>query len=306
MANCSGLDNILMKKQENDSMNFINSHTNLIRCLAAVFIVGLLTTACDESIYRDRNNQYSASEDFSNTFNLDGQTTLRISGINGTIDIRGVSGASTVEVWGERIVESDSATDAERHLPGLLVLFSETSSEIIVRTDQPSNTEGRNYIVEYHCLIPDDMLVIGSNVNGFGDLSQLKTDISFVVANGFVSADSIAGDIDINVTNGNIVLFDTYGDVDADVTNGFILGTIVLPPAGSCDMSVTNGLITLSIPDSTSADLNAFVTNGSIEMRNLTFADVTSSNLQFSGRLGSGDGQIELRMTNGIITVTGH
>ena len=283
----------------------INSHTNLIRCLAAVFIVGLLTTACDESIVGVRNNQYSASEDFSNTFDLAGQTTFRITGINGTVEIRGVSGATTVEVWGERRVESDSASDAEQHLPGLLVLFSETSSEIIVRTDQPSNTENRNYIVEYHCLVPDDMLVIGSNVNGVGDLSQLKTDISFVVANGDVSADSIAGDIDINVTNGNIVLFDTYGDLDAVITNGNLIGTIVLPPAGSCDMSVTNGLITLSIPDSTSAELSAFITNGSITTQNLTFAEVTSSNLQFSGRLGSGDGQIVLRTTNGIITIIG-
>jgi len=114
-----------------------------------------------------------------------------------------------------------------------------------------------------HCLVPDDMLVIGSNANGVGALSGLNTDITFVVANGDVSADSIAGDIDINVTNGNIVLFDTYGDVDA------------------------------------------FVTNGSISMGNLSFTDIISTNMQFSGRLGSGDGQISLHLTNGIITVTG-
>ena len=287
-------------------MRAINAHTNLIRCLAAVFIVGLFTTACDESIIGVKNNRYSASEDFSNTFDLTGQTILRISGINGTVEITGVSGASTVEVWGERRIESDSVSDAEQHLPGLLVLFSETSSEIIVRTDQPSNTEGRNYIVEYHCLVPDDLQIKGTNINGAGSLTQLNTDVTFVVTNGDVAANQIVGDIDFSVTNGNIVLLDTYGDIDAGVTNGNITGTIVLPPAGSCEMTVTNGLISLSIPDTTSADLDAYVTNGSISTQNLSFTDVSSSLIHFGGRLGSGNGGIELRITNGIITIIGY
>lgn len=252
--------------------------------LFALIVVSGCVIAVDDDDF-DFDNDVVARETFSYTVDLDNQSRLRLEGINGNVEIVGDRGAFTITVEGEKKVGSNTIRDAERRLDDLDVDIDERSSEIVVRTRQPTRTEGRNYVVDYTITLPTDLAAYIDLVNGNITIETLENDVS------------------INNTNGNARLRDIVGSVTVDQTNGNIDCEAVLPFDGTIDLSTTNGNIDLAIPHSTSADFSARVTNGSINASDLDLSDITQTNRSLSGTLGSGDGTIELRTTNGNIRV---
>ena len=63
--------------------------------------------------------------------------------------------------------------------------------------------------------------------------------------------------------------------------------------------------IVSEIPKSTSATVDARIVNGLIAVRGLDLSRLTVSNRSISGRLGSGDGTITLRVVNGNLSLIG-
>ena len=258
-------------------------------------------------IFGVANTRYSAEEDFSYSIDVVGQTEFLLQGINGTVELEGDPDATTVEVWGTRKVESESVSDASRHLEELLVLVATSASRVTVRTDQPENSHGRSYIVNYHLVVPEDFDVRVVHVNGEVEIASLTGDLDVISTNGEARIDSISGDTDVALTNGNLRLWEMFGDVEVGLTNGNVTARITMTGLALCDIGVTNGQIDLSIPYATSAQLSAAVTNGSISLGSgLTLANVQTTPTSLSGRLGTGLGTIRLRTTNGTIDVTGY
>jgi hypothetical protein len=273
-------------------------------------LLALLLSACifdsDDNGFNVSNTNYSAIESFSHSIPIAGRTRLAMSGINGSMDISGVPSATTVEIWGERRVSSESTADAEQHLQELIVEVREYTDRIEVETDQPRQSQGRSYVVEYHCTVPDDWAVLTQQVNGGIAIDSLYSDVSVVSTNGNVSFSAISGDVAAVLTNGDITMDGVEGDVNAIVTNGRFIGWVVLPPQGVCQVNVTNGLIELSVPVNTSADVSAGVVNGSIVVTDLTMANLVTTPTSLTGRLGAGEGQITLMNVNGNVVLIGY
>jgi DUF4097 and DUF4098 domain-containing protein YvlB len=233
------------------------------------------------------NTNFVASTPFSFEVGATGNTQVRVEGINGDIVITGNSEASTVIVAGEREVGSESAQDAEDHLQYLEVSVSDLGSEILAKTTQPDDTQGRSYIVNYNITLPENMVVVANNVNGTMTVNSMESSVTAGITNGQVELNNINGSTSVNLINGQI---------GAEVT---------LPLDGTITMSVTNGNINLRIPQDTSADFSANVVNGIINTTNLDIQDVSSSDNSVSGTLSDGRGTITLSTVNGNINVTG-
>ena len=233
------------------------------------------------------NNDYSAEESFSYDITVDLHTWLRLTTINGDVKIEGHSGTDAVHIYGTRRVESESARDAEQHLEMLQVEVLDLSDKIVVRTEQPEDAQGRNYIVAYTVLLPDDFDVFVDHVNG-----------NIVVSD-------ITGDATVNHVNGNVTMYGMSGDLIVDLINGNIDGDAVLRFDGSIDLTTTNGNIDLEIPTASSAELSVEVVLGSFETSNLLILDLVQDNRSLEGTLGDGNGQILLRTVNGNIRISG-
>lgn len=251
------------------------------------------------------NTNYAASEDFSYGFEAAARTQFRLEGINGPVEITGIAGFDSVKVWGERRVESESVADAEEHLAELEVIVSAGSGEISARTEQPDESHGRNYIVEYYVELPDNWQVVVSNINGNIAIDSVNGAIDLDLINGNASIEDGDGDLDLLVINGNIVLTDINASVDGTLVNGNIEADVTIPPAGWCTLDLTNGRIDLVIPQSTSATFSASVTNGSISVTNLDLQGQIVTPTSVTGTLGGGDGTIDLDVVNGQIVVDG-
>ncbi|MFC1499805.1 DUF4097 family beta strand repeat-containing protein [Candidatus Zixiibacteriota bacterium] len=276
--------------------------------LAVLFIPVLLITSCfyGSDLFGVSNTRYSAEEDFSYSIDVTSQAGFLLQGINGTVELAGDPDATTVEVWGTRRVKSESVADARQNLEDLLVLVATTADRVTVRTDQPEDTHGRSFIVNYHIVVPEALDVRVVHVNGEIEILSLTGDLDVISTNGEARIDSVFGDTVVNLTNGNLRLWEMFGDVESNLSNGNVTARVNMQGTTDCDLGVTNGQIDLSVPFTSSAQFSAAVTNGSITLGSgFTLADIQSTPTSLSGRLGTGLGTIRLRTTNGTIEMTG-
>lgn len=230
------------------------------------------------------NTQFAVHEEFSYQIIPDHQEACILEGIDGTVEFVGTR-FNEILIWGERIVESESVSDANAHLDYLNVEVLTKQDQIFVKTQQPSNTHGRNYKVNYHVQVPEHM------------------DISVEQVNGPVSVNAFQSNISCHVVNGNINLTAIEGNVLVGATNGNIYCDNQLPYKGYCEMHLVNGNMELRIPRNTHAELYATIMNGNIGVYNLPFQCISQDQHHIRGILGDGNGDISLSTINGIIAV---
>lgn len=233
------------------------------------------------------NTNFTATKSFSFQVDIINQTRLSVESINGNIIITGRTGSNSIVITGERRVGSESVEDAEAHLQELEVSVSDLGNEILVKTTQPGETNGRSYIVNYDITLPKGLKVLTSSINGS------------------VAIDSISNRVSTDLTNGQITLDEILGNTDIDLENGIIDAEVTVPLDGTADMRTTNGNIDLDIPQSTSAEFSATVVNGIITVSDLDLQDPVSTSSSLTGTLGDGRGTISLSTTNGNINVKG-
>lgn len=233
------------------------------------------------------NTNFQASESFYKSFAVDNKTMFTISGINGIVDINGVSNTDSIRITVDKIVRSESIEDAQANLQNLNVIFLETANAVAVETDQPDETGGRNFEVNYNVTLPGSFLITAANVNGT------------------VSVDSINNNVTAANVNGQILLDDIVGSATASLVNGQIFSKITIPLNGNIQIGNVNGNVTLEIPMSTSAQFSAGLTNGNIIIDNLTLQNQISTPKSVAGTLGGGQGAISLGTVNGNISAVG-
>lgn len=135
------------------------------------------------------------------------------------------------------------------------------------------------------------------------------TPLRIEMTNGSVAISAADGPIDIDMRNGTVRIGGTTRDVTARVGNGDIdLGTRMVDPNGSIRLEASNGNVSLRMPASASTRVDARTTVGTVRVSGLEFS---SRRLQregagssFSGQLGGGNARVEIRVQNGMITLS--
>jgi len=213
--------------------------------------------------------RFLAHKDFFEEVVVDGHSRIHLDAVNGAIAITGQPGATSVRVTAKLQVASDMEADAAQGLTQLAVLVTDQAGEVSVRTQQPADNMGRQYVVNYTVTLPSDLAVVVDQVNGRVAVAGLEN------------------------------------SVDVEVTKGDVHGTVTLPLNGEVQFSTVKGNLDLRVPTSTSATFAAFVDNGTITWDNLDLQDVVQTNRSLTGILGDGAGVIELETTNGNVHVAG-
>jgi DUF4097 and DUF4098 domain-containing protein YvlB len=263
----------------------------IIYLLSLLLLISCEVVVDNETQHDDgdgaKNQNYSASEPFSYNIEIINQNYLRLNTINGNIEIIGIDNGTSINISGDRIVKSDSHSDAEEHLEYLQVEIFDNENDIVIKTDQPNESNGREYIINYYIEIPSNWQVSIDHVNGGIDITNIKNDL------------------DISLVNGTTDLDDITGNVNVSIVNGTFTGYIIVPLNGYCRLNLVNGILNLNIPKTTSADFNAFVVTGSIHLNGLVLKNLNTTPTHTSGILGEGSGDISIEIVNGPITVNG-
>jgi len=228
-----------------------------------------------------------AEETLTTELPLLNQSRVRIEGVRGDIEIEGRDDTNTVTVIAQKWVGSNSLEDAELNLNKLEILVTDQIDEVLIQTLHPENSQGREYIVDYHIILPRD----------------LETEVT--VINGDVGVLNVQNRLLVDAENGNVFLANISANVIVSLTNGNIDSTMVIPLDGEIRMNVDNGHIDLSLPTTTSAEFSASATNGSIITYNLELEATVQTSQSLTGTLGLGEGVIDLGSINGNISVVG-
>jgi hypothetical protein len=273
--------------------------TTRIPALCVVFL--LAVAGCDDSSV---SFNYVAEAGFDLSLPVTTQAAFDLEGINGVITVTGSDTATVVTVTGTRRVRSDSQADADTRLQDLQVVTSTTDATIFVRTEQPQDTEGRTYQVDYDVLLPPDMEMNLVNVNGDIEAGHARGDAKITGVNGNIVV-SDTGTLVVSNVNGNVTVVDAE-DVVLSVVNGNVYARFALSPGGEAGASTVNGNVQISIPTTTSALLRATRDNGVVTVSGLPVTDVHDTGTVYTARLGDGDGNIVLKTVNGNIRMAGH
>lgn len=120
--------------------------------------------------------------------------------------------------------------------------------------------------------------------------------------NGDVTVGSVLSELIVKTTNGDITVGASRGAVRVATTNGDVeLG--IDSVGGGVNVQTTNGDVTVHTARGVSGTLRMQTTNGDLEF-GLTGTVTTRTRRQVAALLGSGGSAIELRTTNGDISVT--
>lgn len=120
--------------------------------------------------------------------------------------------------------------------------------------------------------------------------------------NGDVQLRGIAGAGTLASVNGSVEVLDSDGRFSAKTTNGDVrLQLKSLPDGDPVSLTTVNGSVVLSLPPQANADVQVVNRNGDFrsDLPLATLGAYTST--RFSGRLGSGGGEVFMSTVNGAI-----
>ncbi|MGH7492708.1 MAG: DUF4097 family beta strand repeat-containing protein [bacterium] len=276
--------------------------------LLAFPIASLMLAGCDVGNLVDNGDasgNATAAEAFSFELQVAQQDRIELRGVNGNVELAGVSEAQTVHIWGERRVTSRSTADAHAYLSHLQARVTDGNAAVLVETVQPDDNHGRQLQVDYHLRVPYSWHAEIHNTNGNVTIDSLGQAVAIFLINGNVLAQKIASSVSASSTNGNAMLNEIHGSAHVALMNGNVDATIFMPPRAACNLNTINGTIALQIPRATSAEFSASLSNGTIGLIDLMLQSVDSSPTSTRGRLGDGSGRISLKTVNGDIRVRG-
>ena len=260
------------------------------KLLVVLSALVVMAAACNE-VNVTLDPRFTATDTVDIAVDTTARDFVSVRGVNGTIEVTGVPGATSITGTAVIRVQADSQAEADAHIFDVDVgISTEMLGMVSIFTRHLFvDAGGRNYIVDYVLEVPPGLKVRVTNVNGN------------------CAIDSIAGEfVQISVTNGNASVMDISGSAFANVVNGNIKGNVTLTGLEFIELETVNGWIDLYIPRSTSAMLRADAFPGGVEVRNLDVLYFEKTRTHVYGRLGAGDGRIQLGVINGPIRMTGY
>jgi DUF4097 and DUF4098 domain-containing protein YvlB len=255
-------------------------------------IVALLTLAvaaasgCDLAMM-DFKEQ--ATERWTQTYELQAGGRFELQNVNGRIDVQPSDGRA-VEVVAEKTARAGSAEMAKEALGRVRIEATATPQVVRIetRTDGADGFFNRsgNVNVRYTVRVPAGTHVDVRTTNGGIDLMGVR------------------GPAKLSATNGGIRARDVAGALEARTTNGGLEIDLATVDDGGVRLGCTNGGIDVRLPAEARATIDASITNGGISTGNLRLDTVESSRRRLDATLNGGGPRIEIRGTNGGISLT--
>lgn len=205
----------------------------------------------------------------------------------GRFTLENVNGSVHVDGWDREEVEvraiKTSSMGDDADIERVSIEVNAQPMDVAVRTHYPHG-DSAEVAVEYEIRVPYRVL-----------LRDVQT------VNGSVSVHGVAGSGDLRSVNGNVEVSDSSGRFNAHTTNGDIqLDLKQLADGDPMMLETVNGSVLLKLPHDAHAELHANSMNGDF-VSELPVAAKFAYGRIFSGELGTGGADINMRTVNGAI-----
>jgi hypothetical protein len=253
--------------------------------MAAGVMAGL---ACDVTIKDGdvkRVSRARASQEWSRHYGLAAGGTVEVANSSGPIQVA-VGPAGAVDV--AAVLEADAFTDARVKEILRDARVEETVTPDRVRIAAAGQPRRRGDLeVRIKVTMPADARLEMTGNNGVFKADGLRAHVKAMVVNGSIELTGIRGTVDAAGVNASV------SAKMAEVT-------------GPLRLESTNGRVALEIPKAAKATLNARSVNGGITVTGLTTEEGTGRRIRtLESQLNGGGPEIDLRVTNGRISIDG-
>ncbi len=224
---------------------------------------------------------------------------------NGKIDATAIAGDSTIHVELTRWATGFSHSDAVEHLSGVKVSVNEdTAAKVLSLLIEMPNMTTYSLGCDAVLTLPESLYVDFTSSNGKISASGHKNGLKLHTSNGEIAISNTAGDARLETSNGAINVSSHGGNIEGETSNGAIDAEVVMPVAnGTCKFSSSNGAIEAAVPDSVGAKIWMQTSNGSITVVGFDLGDHNTDNNVFESEIGDESGTIDLRTSNGAVTL---
>jgi hypothetical protein len=255
----------------------------LKRVFQFLIIIIIVLTSCskDESITQS-NQDYN--ERASGSLSLSFVKAIVIENQTGGVVIEGNSDTTKIGWFLDKHVIAESYAAANEVFSNIRVTLKTTNDTAYVTVEIPPAANSNN--TQLSLTAPNNIPCILRMVDGESNISYLQN--NFVGEN--VASINIVGH------TGNCVLNGTGENAAVEMA---------IPDNGLCRINLDAGNITLKIPSATSSMLSAFSSDGAVFSSGIVIDDLSQSSNSLSGKLGTGNGVIELSTGKGNISIVG-
>jgi hypothetical protein len=227
-----------------------------------------------------------ATDEWARTYVLGSGGHMEVANFNGPIEVIEAPAGSNAEVHASIIAKALTDAGAKEILAKGKIEEITSPAGVKIETVAPRRVHG-SYEVRYKIQVP----------------SAVELQVS--ATNGSVTANGLHGKLKVSVVNGPVDLSDIAGPLDAASVNGPIsvkLTNVVAPVR----LETTNGRLTLELPKASHANLTARVVNGGLNVSGLQVEEQRGNRIRnLETVLNGGGPSVDLRTTNGRITITG-
>lgn len=228
-----------------------------------------------------------ATREWSRKYPLAAGGRIDVINVNGSVDV-GVGPAGTVDVAAVLTTRAMTKERAKQILSEADIEESATPELIKLASARRTRSRGPGGLeVNYKVTVPSDARVEISGNNGTLKANGLRGHVKAIVVNGAIELTGLRGSVDAASVNGSITT--KMAEVTARVR-----------------LESTNGRIALEVPKDTKATLNVRSVNGGITVTGLTTEEASGRRIRtLESALNGGGPEIDVRVTNGRITIEG-
>jgi hypothetical protein len=237
--------------------------------------------AGDDQHGRDRDAEFTERDEFRQTYQLAPGAPVRVSGINGRVDVE-TTGGSTAEVHVVRSARTRQDLEYRR------IVVEQAGGGLTVRgeRDGDSNRGERREVRQQVTLrVPRNIDLTASGINGRTTVGEVD------------------GPVKVSGINGRVEVGQARGYTDISGINGAVTMTITQLGERGIKVSGVNGRVELKFADTLNADLSVTGINGAVNtegLPNVTLQGRISRN-NFNARIGSGGTPINVSGVNGSV-----
>jgi hypothetical protein len=255
----------------------------LKRVIQFLTIIIFVLTSCSKDETITQSNQ-AYNERSSGTLSLSFVKAIVIENQTGGVVLEGNSDTTQIGWFLDKHVIAESYAAANEVFSKIRVTLQTTNDTAYVTVEIPPAANSNN--TQLSLTIPQNIPSILRLVDGESNISYLQ--------NNFVG-ENVAS-INVEAHTGNCTLNGTGENASVEMA---------IPDNGFCRINFTVGNITLKIPSTTSSLLSAQTGDGAIFTTGITISDSVRISNNLSGKLGTGNGAIELTTGKGNISIEG-
>lgn len=226
--------------------------------------------------------EFTERDEFRQTYQIAPGSPVRVSGINGRVDVETTSG-SNAEV---HVVRS---ARARADLEYRKVIVEQAGGGLVVRGEKDGESRGGERRPEVRQQVT---LRVPRNV-----------DLTVSGVNGRTTVGEVDGPVKLSGINGRVDVGQARGYTDISGVNGSVTMAITQLGERGIKISGVNGAVNLSFGEALNADLSVTGINGAVNtegLQNVTLLGRVSRN-NFNARIGSGGTPINVSGVNGSV-----